>query len=609
MVRKEFETHKDELKLPSNYLAELFLSEYAKHAFDISELFSSLDIRYSPNPTTDIVCLNKRQDVIEELMESDASRKNLQEIISSAYRYSKHIHSSDTMYRLSGKIDKHIGLDSFIDLFLEKMPKFKSTYFTELYDAFRKVVCEDKDLAEARDFIREVFPKKNCDFVSGFPWNLHYPDHNILSEDIEKSLTKNFSEIGSWAIDAYYNSVMLLSSAILKTSKNPLLKKKLSLHLGEKDFYTVFSQKISDFGERFIYSYKIIGEDALLKHYDHFDFKSKKIPPLIKGSIPKKDMDAFTEEYITLRKMTWHWLNHVEEYLDSKMPKLDVSFIHESEFYLKMAEATIDLKKQGIFMSRPKYLDKSAKTTEIIQARTLGIPKEKDVVPNDIISNADTNIFLITGPNNGGKTTYLKTIGQMYYLAHMGVPLPCKSAQISLIDGIYLIPEDRSKSDDAKEGRYLFDLGLMREFVLAGKKDYWDHKTPLISPYSLLLIDEYGNGTDDVEAVNALHDILVHTSKKGTTTYLVSHKHQLAEYISEKSLPGAMNLAATVTNHKGTPHPSYHITRDATELSYGDILRKKIGLNQIDLDRMIYKEIDENRYPLEATRITPLPKA
>ena len=79
-------------------------------------------------------------------------------------------------------------------------------------------------------------------------------------------------------------------------------------------------------------------------------------------------------------------------------------------------------------------------------------------VPNDTFCNGDKNVSLITGPNSSGKSVYLKQVGLLVYLAHIGSFLPCTKAVIGLTDRI-MTRISSFETASAAQSSFTLDLG------------------------------------------------------------------------------------------------------------------------------------------------------
>lgn len=112
-------------------------------------------------------------------------------------------------------------------------------------------------------------------------------------------------------------------------------------------------------------------------------------------------------------------------------------------------------------------------------------------VPNDVYITSDKNIALITGPNGSGKSVYLKQVGLLVYLAHIGSWLPCEKAIITLTDRIFTRISSVESSVNPLSA-FALDLGQMSR-LLAGH-----------TSRSLCLVDEFGKGTAPLDGVALL---------------------------------------------------------------------------------------------------------
>ena len=139
------------------------------------------------------------------------------------------------------------------------------------------------------------------------------------------------------------------------------------------------------------------------------------------------------------------------------------------------------------------------------------------VVSNTIHMEEGKRIILITGPNTGGKTVTLKTIGLFVSLSYMGIPLPCEEAIIGMYDSIYV------------------DLGD-EQSITASLSTFSAHLTKLAricdnaTKNSLVLIDEFGSGTDPKEGEALAIAILNHLRKMHTTVVATTHYGRLKLY-------------------------------------------------------------------------------
>lgn len=139
------------------------------------------------------------------------------------------------------------------------------------------------------------------------------------------------------------------------------------------------------------------------------------------------------------------------------------------------------------------------------------------VVSNTISLDEGKRVLLITGPNTGGKTVTLKTMGLFVCLTYMGIPLPCDEAIIGYYDDIFV--------DLGDEQSIVASLSTFSAH-LTKLADICDHATK----NSLVLIDEFGSGTDPKEGESLAIAILNHLRKLHTTVVATTHYGRLKLY-------------------------------------------------------------------------------
>lgn len=300
-----------------------------------------------------------------------------------------------------------------------------------------------------------------------------------------------------------------------------------------------------------------------------------------------------------------YWLLLVNEALYSRVPGLEIGDLsQELGFYLGAAAVQRQWTDIGFSVTNPKIIDRrELKATIISSANTSLIEKlcGDRIVHNDIVSDRDHNLFVITGPNNGGKTTYIRQVGQMYWFAHVGMGIPADSAELSAIDAIFT---SFNTEDNTAEGTglYLTELKRIAQFSqpAAGQ--------PRMSPYSIIFFDEFANGTDHEESVKRTKIVLEYLSQKGVTAYFTTHKHEIADMVEAGELPGAVNLGAEVRRNGDGVETTYRIMRNAKEKSYGYIQAEAMGITPESLHAHLMKEIAQGAYTVEDTRVETVRK-
>lgn len=182
-------------------------------------------------------------------------------------------------------------------------------------------------------------------------------------------------------------------------------------------------------------------------------------------------------------------------------------------------------------------------------------------VSNDLIMVDGKNFHIITGPNMGGKTTFLRQNGIIVILAQMGCPVPAKKATIGIVDNIFTrIGAD----DDLIEGSSTF-MVEMEEISHIIKQS--THK-------SLILIDELGRGTSVHDGVIIAQSIIEYLNNLHCRCLFSTHFHNLNELLHNQS------IEYYYCGYRFDPHLifTYKILKGMTDESFGVHVAQLAGL-------------------------------
>lgn len=198
--------------------------------------------------------------------------------------------------------------------------------------------------------------------------------------------------------------------------------------------------------------------------------------------------------------------------------------------------------------------------------------KAEKIVSNSLsLGDKDPKVLLITGPNAGGKSIFIKAVALSILMDKLGLLVPClKDAMIPFLDEVYFLGGDNQSVMD--------NLSTFSSHIL-GIKEITEKATS----NSLVIIDEVGEGTSpkDGEALGV--GILKFFEKVNCFTLLTSHFDGLKIYATEddKCLTGAMEFNSTGLK------PTYKLLLHTTGKSYGILLARQMGLNDSILNDAI----------------------
>ncbi len=191
-----------------------------------------------------------------------------------------------------------------------------------------------------------------------------------------------------------------------------------------------------------------------------------------------------------------------------------------------------------------------SQTVELINARHPLIDPRK-VVANSFILNENEPIIIISGPNAGGKTVSLKTVGLLVMMHQSGLALPIRKGQLGFFKHIYIdIGDNQSLSDNLST--FSAHISQIGEIInLVGGKD-------------LVLLDELGTGTDPKEGEALALEVTKHLENKHALAMISSHFEAMKEYafLSSKICNASMifdeeHLSPTYIFKQGVPGKSY----------------------------------------------------
>jgi hypothetical protein len=259
------------------------------------------------------------------------------------------------------------------------------------------------------------------------------------------------------------------------------------------------------------------------------------------------------------------------DYLDHTIAVLD----RELQFYVGYLEHIQPLRDAGLSFSYPKLSveDKSERALDTFDL-VLAAQRSREgnsVVCNDVALNGAERIIVITGPNNGGKTTLARTIGQLHYLARLGCPVPGRETQLFVCDEIFTRFE-RREDITTLEGKLQDELNRLHDALAAA------------TPDSLFVLNEMFNSTTAQDALFLSQQILEQVNDLDALCVCVTFLDELATFNQE-----TVSIVSSVDPDDPAVRTYKLVRRAADGRAYARALAEKYGLT--------YRQLTEETQP------------
>lgn len=205
--------------------------------------------------------------------------------------------------------------------------------------------------------------------------------------------------------------------------------------------------------------------------------------------------------------------------------------------------------------------------------------KEGNFIANDCyLNNSDSRTMIITGPNMAGKSTYMRQVALITFMAHIGSFVPASEAEIAITDRIFTRV---GASDDLAFGQstFMVEMSEVANILASATNE------------SLIILDEIGRGTSTFDGLSIAWAVVEHISKKlFAKTLFATHYHELTEL--EGVLDGVKNYKVAVKEFEDRVIFLHKIVRGGANKSFGIEVARLAGVPSEVLDRA--KEISKN---------------
>jgi len=283
----------------------------------------------------------------------------------------------------------------------------------------------------------------------------------------------------------------------------------------------------------------------------------------------------------------------LREFTDSLRPNVKellrgFDFLADMEFLLAKARLSDQLRAVSPTIAPSPLIDWTMARHPLLELTLRG--QGKKVVPLEIELHRKQRILIISGPNAGGKSVCLKTVGLLQYMLQCGLPVPMgENSRCGIFDHLFIdIGDEQSIEDDLST--YSGHLRNMRNMM--------QH----CDPSSLLLIDEFGGGTEPTIGGAIAESVLRRFVQRGTFAVITTHYQNLKHFAEDT--PGVVNGAMLYDRQKMEALFQLQIGHPGS--SFAVEIARKTGIPEdviADATELVGKEyVNADKYLLDITR-------
>jgi hypothetical protein len=488
----------------------------------------------------------------------------------------------DRPTQIDGAVEPPSFGDLNLDQMLESVDKGREEY--ELKPFFYTPLTDAASIRYRLEVLRDLEQEEVFEAVRSFAENMRRMRAYLTSAD--KSYYRRERE--RWLLDAadIYCGVVGSLAGLLDREEvgSPgfrELAKYLARYVGSAGFQELVADKggVKQSLGAIVYSVQARSNHVTVSRYaGETDYSTE-----VENSFRKFQEGAVSDQLIAPPE--WAHMNHVQaqilegvahlypgafraldEFCERHQDFVDpviARFDREVQFYLAYLAYIDPLKRAGLPFCYPHLSSREADVRgafDIALAERF-IGDRKPVVRNDFRLEADERIIVVTGPNQGGKTTFARMFGQLHYLASLGLLVPGEQAQLPIPDGVFTHFE---REEHAADLRSRLEEQLVRIHAILQKA----------SSRSVIIMNESLTATTLEDARALGRAVLGHMTELGALGVLVTFVDDLALLV-----PNIVSMVSTVRPEDPSIRTFEIVRKPADGIAYAGAIAEKYGLD------------------------------
>lgn len=305
------------------------------------------------------------------------------------------------------------------------------------------------------------------------------------------------------------------------------------------------------------------------RHEPVKDYHAKLDDDIQMNHVEAAILDGVITLYPDLFRQLENYCNNHVHYLDPVIGGFD----REVHFYLGWIKYIEQIKTAGLQFCFPRILmdakNISGRNSFDVALATALTRKSQSVITNDFYLQHDERIFIVSGPNQGGKTTFARTFGQLHYLASIGLSVPGTEAALFLYDNLFTHFE---KEEDIATHRSKFEDDLFRIHGILKSA----------TPKSIIIFNEILSSTTLQDALTLSKKVMEVIDTLDCLCVWITFMDELVSYSGK-----TVSMVSTIVPEDPTVRTFKVIRKPADGLAYALSIAEKYGVTYSKLKERI----------------------